>query len=137
MSDLSAEPHDTERWEINDNAPGLSLPFGWAGWHGERVYHAAAGVTGGVGVDEFAVAARFGDADAVAFARHGRGIDDAIDFVPIWGFAHEGEDAVVGVAGIQPFEATAVVVERMERGAGGVEPVEVTQEFLQRGVLPP
>ena len=44
--------------------------------------------------------------------------------------ADEGENAVVGVVGVNPFETVPVEFDLMEGGLGGVEMIEIGDELL-------
>ena len=96
-------------------------------------------VVGSVGVHDFLVKAGIGDAEAIAAADDGGGVDDCDD--EIFGFfaaADEGENAVVRIVGVNPFETVPVKFDLMEGGLGGIEMIEVGDEFLNAtmGVVP-
>ena len=79
-------------------------------------------VMGGVGIENFFVEAGVGNAEAIAAADDRSGVKDGDD--EIFGFfsaADKGEDAVVGVVGINPFESLPFEFNLMESGLGGVE----------------
>src|SRR5713226_2097736 len=83
------------------------------------VANVCAAVVGGVGVHDFAVEARIGDTQAIAFADHGSGVDDGNNEVfGIFAAADERENAVVGV---DPFETVPVMLDLMQGGFGGVK----------------
>src|ERR1700692_2825839 len=85
-----------------------------------------------VGVQGFHVKARLRQADAVATPQNGGGVEDHDDKV-FWSLAvpGEGKDAVVGVIGIDPFEAWPVEVHLVERGFLRIQLVQVTDEALK------
>src|SRR5713226_3361418 len=95
------------------------------------VANVCAAVVGGVGVHDFAVEARIGDTQAIAFADHGSGIDDGDNEVfGIFAAADERENTVVGVVGVDAFETVPVMLDLMEGGFDGVKMVEIGDEFL-------
>src|SRR5216684_8998715 len=86
------------------------------------VANVCAAVVGGVGVHDFAVEARIGDTQAIAFADYGSGVDDGDNQVfGIFATADEGKNAVVGVVGVNPFETVPVMLDLMEGGFSGVK----------------
>jgi hypothetical protein len=90
-----------------------------------------AAVVGGVGVEDFFVVARVWDAEAVAAANDGGGVDDGDD--KVFGFsatADEGKNAVVGVVGVNPLESLPFEFDLMESGLGGVKMIEIGDELL-------
>ena len=96
-------------------------------------------VVGGVGVQDFLVEAGTWDAETIATADDGRGVDNGDDQVlGIFSAADEGENAVVGIIGVNPFESVPVKFDLMERGFGGVKVIEVGDELLDTamGVVP-
>src|SRR6266436_1517756 len=96
-------------------------------------------VVDGVSVHDFTVQAGVRDTEAVAAADDGRGVDDGDDHIlGIFSAADEGENTVVRVVGVNPFETVPVKFDLMESGLGGVEMVEVGDELLDAamGVVP-
>ncbi len=94
-----------------------------------------AAVVSGVGVHDFAVETRIGNAEAIAAADHGSGVDDGNDEVfGVFATAEEGKNAVVGVVGVDPFETVPVELDLMERGLGSIEMIEIADEALDAAV---
>jgi hypothetical protein len=88
-------------------------------------------VVDGVSVHDFLVEAGIGDAEAIAAADDGGGVDDGDD--KIFGFfaaADEGENTVVRIVGVNPFETVPIKFDLMEGGLGGIEMIEVNDELL-------
>lgn len=85
----------------------------------------------GIGIEEFAVEAGIGDAEAVAFANDRGGVEDDHDeVVRVFAAADESKDAVVRVVGVDPFETVPIEIDLMQSGFGRVEMVQVTEEKL-------
>ena len=92
-------------------------------------------VVDGVGVQNFLVEAGIGDTEAVAAADDGRGVDDGDDHIlGIFSAADKGENTVVRVVGVNPFETVPVKLNLMESRFGSVEPVEIADEALDATV---
>ena len=72
-----------------------------------------------VGVEDFVEMAGARDADAVAVAHDGSGVEDDEEHV-VWIFApaNKRKDAVVGIVGVQPFETLPLEIDLMERRLG-------------------
>jgi hypothetical protein len=86
---------------------------------------------GGVGVHNFAVEAGIWYSEAIAATDDGCGIDDRDEQVfGIFPATDEGENAVVGVVGVNPFETVPVELDLMEGGLSGVKMIEVVDEAL-------
>ncbi len=94
-----------------------------------------AAVVSGVGVHDFAVETRIGNAEAIAAADHGSGVDDGNNEVfGVFATAEEGKNAVVGVVGVDPFETVPVKFNLMESGLGSIEMIEIADEALDAAV---
>src|SRR6266849_15670 len=86
-------------------------------------------VVDGVGVHDFTVQAGVRDTKTITAANDGRGVNDCDDEVfGIFSAADEGENTVVRVVGINPFEAVPVKFDLMEGGLSGIEMIEVGDE---------
>jgi hypothetical protein len=86
---------------------------------------------GGVGVHDFAVEARIGDAKAIALADYGSGVDDGDE--QIFGAlaaADERKNAVVSVVGVNPFETMPVEIDLMKGGLSGIEMIEIGDQAM-------
>ncbi len=93
---------------------------------------------GGVGIQEFAVVAGFGDAETIAAADDGSGVDDDDDqIIRIFSAAEEGKNAVVGIVGVDPFETMPVKIDFMKGGFRRIEVVQVGDELLNAAVRIP
>lgn len=101
------------------------------GYETSQVADVGATVDGRVGIENFGVKAGFGDADEVSSADDGSGIhNNNKKIAGILSAPEEGENAVVGVIGVQPFESTPVEFDFMQCRLGSVEPIEVRDETL-------
>src|SRR5260370_39122175 len=99
------------------------------------VANVCAAVVGGVGVHDFAVEARVGDTQAIAFADHGGGVDDGDNEVfGIFAAADERENAVGGVVRVDAFEPVPVMRDLMEGGFGGVVIILIVAEMLDAAI---
>src|SRR6266446_778956 len=88
-------------------------------------------VVGGVGVHDFTVQAGVRDAEAVATADDRRGVDDGDDEIfGIFSAANKGENTVVRIVGVNPFETVPVKFDLMQGRFRGVEMIEVGDELL-------
>ena len=88
-------------------------------------------VVGSVGVHDFLVEAGIGDAEAVAAADDRCGVDDCDDEIfGLFAAANKGENTVVRIVGVNPFETVPVKFDLMEGGLGGIEMIEVGDELL-------
>ena len=86
---------------------------------------------GHVSVEDFAIKARVGDTQTIAFADYRSGVDDGDDEVSsVFAAADEGKNTVVGVVGVNPFETVPVKLDLMEGGFGGIEMIEIADEPL-------
>src|SRR5205807_10417977 len=95
------------------------------------VDHIGAAIVSGVRVHDFAIETGLRNAETVAFADDGGGVDDGDDEVSsVFAAADEGKNTVVGVVGVNPFETVPVKLDLMEGGFGGVETVEIADEAL-------
>ena len=94
----------------------------WRGAHGAQVAPAGAAEGLGVAVEDLVPGAAAGHAQAVVLARHRREVADHQHRLAVARLAQEGDHAVVGVVGIDPFEAVAGEVELVQRGLAAVEP---------------
>ena len=122
-------------WESEGKRIGLIHVGDWIGAEAAEISDVRTAVNGGVGVEYFGVKTRLGDTDEVAFANNRSGVhDDDEKIAAIFTPANEGQDAVVGVVRVQPFETLPVEIDLMERGLGGVERVEVGDETLNAAV---
>ena len=100
-----------------------------------HVADVGAAVEGGVGVHDFAVEARIGDTQAIAFTDHRRSVHDGDDEVfRVFAPADESEDTVVGVIGVDPFEAVPVEIDLMKSRLGGIKMIEIVDEALDAAV---
>jgi len=105
-----------------DERVGAALRWLIGGFLAADVADVRAAVVAGVGVEDFAVVAGLGDAEAIASANDGSGVEDGDD--KVFGFfatAEESKDTVVGVVGVNPFEAVPVEFDFVERRLGRVE----------------
>src|SRR6266403_1662654 len=96
-------------------------------------------VVDGVGVHDFTVQAGVRDTKTITAADYRRGVDDGDDHIlGIFSAADEGENTVVRVIGVNPFETVPVKFDLMEGGLGGIEMIEVGDELLDAamGVVP-
>lgn len=88
-------------------------------------------VVGGVAIEDFAVETGIRDAETVAAADYRRGVDDGDDQVfRFFAATNKRENAVIGVVGVDPFEAVPVEVDFMKRRFGGVKMIEIADEML-------
>src|SRR5260370_1474611 len=105
------------------------------GWLAARFATVDAAIMRGVGVHDFAIEARLGNAETIALADDRRSVDDRDN--EVFGFlatADERKNTVVGVVGVDPFETVPVKVDLMERGFGGVKVVEIADKALDAAV---
>jgi hypothetical protein len=95
------------------------------------VAHVGSAIVPGVGVENFFVETGAGDADDVAFANDGSGIeDDDHQVVGTLAAAKEGKNAVFTVVAVNPLEALPLKIDFVKGGFGGEEMVEIGNEFL-------
>src|SRR5579859_3630078 len=94
-----------------------------------EIADAGAAIVSGVGVEDFLVKAAFGDADAVIAADDWRGIqnDDEKIFM-ISRAADEGDDAVVAVVAINPFETGPFEIDFVKCRLFRVEAIQIADE---------
>ena len=128
-------------WREDDDAEGRESEFGAVllvvagdlfGDDGAPVALVAAAEVLAVGVDEFDPAAGAGEAEAVFVADDGGEVEDDGDGATAIAFlAAEAEDAVFGVAAVDPPEAGMVVVGLPEAGFAFVEVVEFFDHGLE------
>src|SRR6266702_4102824 len=86
------------------------------------VAHVRTAVVPGVGVEDFAVVARLGDAQPIPFADNGSGVEHDDDQIAgMSAAAHEAEDTVVSIVGVNPLEAVPVKFHLMKRRLRRVE----------------
>jgi len=84
-----------------------------------------------VGVEDFAIVARLREAEAVAAANDGRGVDDGDDEISqILAAAKKTKHAVIGVVGVNPFETVPLKIDFMEGWFGGVKMIQIADELL-------
>ena len=97
-----------------------------------QVADVAAAVGGGIGVEDFAVEAGLGDADAIIFADYGREIrdDDQEIFVVVTRAAHETQYAVFGVSAIEPLETLPLEIDLVQSGLALAERIEIGHQSL-------
>lgn len=82
-----------------------------------EIADAGAAVVCGIGVENFLIEASFGNADAIATADDGRGVENHDEKIfAIAGTADKGENAAVGVVAVNPFETRPFEVHLVERG---------------------
>jgi len=114
-----------------DEGIGAALGGLIGGLLAAHVADVGAPVVRGVGVHDFAVEAGLRDAETVAAADHGSGVDDDDDEVAgVFAAADEGKHTVVGVVSVNPFETMPVKLDFVEGGFGGVHAVEIANETL-------
>src|SRR5947207_2683051 len=96
-----------------------------------HVADVGAAVVSGVGVHDFAIEAGLRNAETVAFADDGRGVNDGDDEIfRVFAAANERKDAVVRVVGVNPFETVPVKLDLMEGRFGGIEMIEIADAAL-------
>src|SRR6266849_7075361 len=88
-------------------------------------------VVDAVSVHDFTVQAGVRDTKTITAANDRRGIDDCDDEIfGIFSAANKGENTVVRVVGVNPFETVPVKFDLMEGGLGGIKMIEVSDELL-------
>ena len=96
-----------------------------------EIAYIRASIIGGVRVQDFLVKAGLRGADAVALTNNGRGVEDDEEQVfGLFSVAGEGENAVVGVVGVQPLETLPNKINLMQSGLGGEKLIQVANEVL-------
>jgi hypothetical protein len=91
-----------------------------------HVADVGAAIMGGVSVHDFAVETGLWNAETVALAYHGRGVDDSDDKVfRVFAAADERKNAVIGVVGVNPLETVPVKLDLVKGRFGGVEAVQI------------
>ena len=81
-----------------------------------------ASIVGGVGIQNFSIVTGVGNAEAIAGTDDRSVVEyDDDEVVGIFAAANEGEDAVVGVVGINPFETVPVELHLMQSRLSDVE----------------
>src|SRR5882762_4143361 len=122
--------HGSEGRKGEDQGIGAALSGVKSGLLATFVAGIRTAIVRGVGVHDFAVEARMGDAQAIAFADYGSGVDDGDDeVIGIFATADESENAVVGIVGVNPFETMPVEIDLMKGRLGGVKTVEIAEEM--------
>src|SRR5882672_3118017 len=119
----------------------MRTALGWdiGGLLAAHVADVRTAVVGGVGVHDFTVQARVRDTKTITAANDGCGIDDCDDEIfGLFSAADEGENTVIRVVGVNPFETVPVKFDLMEGAFGGIEMIEVGDELLDAamGVVP-
>jgi len=96
-----------------------------------HVAHIGAAIVGRVGVHDFAVETGLRNAKAIALSDHRCGVDNSdYEVFGIFAAADKGQDAVVGVVGVNPFETVPIKLDLMEGGFGGVKTIEIADQVL-------
>ena len=96
-----------------------------------EIAHARAAIERGIGVEPLPPAARGGQADPVALARHRREVADHQHRRRAGlAVAQPGEHGVLGVVGLDPREAAAVAVALMQGRQLAIDPVQVLDQQL-------
>ena len=94
--------------------------------HAAQVAYIGAAVGCGIGIENLFVMAGARDADVVAVADDGSGIENGDDDV-IWIFstANERVDAVVGIVGVNPLEALPLKIDFVQSGFVSYQFIEI------------
>jgi hypothetical protein len=132
---LPLEIDGGEGREGQDKGMGAALGGLIDGFLAAGVADVRTAIVGGVGVHDFTVVAGIGDTEAIAAADDGSGVDDGDDYVSgILAATNEGENAVVGIVGVNPFKTVPVELDLVEGGFGGVKMIEIRDELLDAAV---
>ncbi len=99
------------------------------------ITHIRTAIMSGVSVEDLAIVAGLRNAKPIPCADHRSGVE--YDDEQIFGFfaaAHEAEDAVVSVVGVNPFETVPIKFHLMKRRLRRVEVVQIAHKVLHAAV---
>src|SRR5271156_6334310 len=130
------EPDDCQRRHLDCDRMRKSVPRNCRGFDPAHVAGVGAAVRGRVGVENLAIEAGAGYADAKAAAQHGREIADADEAaIGARRRAHERDHVAVGVVGFEPSKARGIGVGFPQRGLVAVDAIEIAHEDLQLAMV--
>src|SRR4029077_18701379 len=132
---LELEVDGSQRGQSEFQRVGAVVPRHRLGPDAAGIAFAGAFVMVGVGIEDFAIKAGFGDADAVIFADYRREIADCDnEILGISSAAYEGQNTGGRVIGFDPFEARPFEVHFMERPLAGMKKIQASYEPLDAPV---
>src|SRR5260221_6190577 len=132
---LEFEDEGGERWERKQKGMRAILSGGVFGVEAAKIADAGAAVVCGVGVENFFVKATGRNADAVIAANDGRGVeDDHEKIIVIAGAADKGDDAVVAVVAVDPFETGPFEIDFVKRGLLREEAIQIRDKSFDAAV---
>ncbi len=106
------EEKSGERGKSEDERIRTSLRGLLGGFLAAHVAGVGAAVVGGVGIENFAIETGQRNAETIAAANHGSGIENGDDeVVGNFAAADKAENAVVRVVGVDPFETVPVKID--------------------------
>jgi len=126
---LGLEDEGGERREGEQEGVRAILSGDLFGVEAAEIADAGASIVCGVGIEDFLVEAADGDADAVIATDDWRGVqDDDEKIFVIPRAAYEGDDAVVAVVAINPFETGPFEINFVESRLLRVEAIQIADE---------